>query len=352
VRFVHPEILWAILALPLLGLTTWWSALSGRQKLRRFAGGEEYLGRFNAEVNVHRRATKFLLLQLALLLLILAAARPQWGTRLEPVTRRGADVVVVLDTSLSMAAEDVAPNRLAYARHAVDSLLKRLAGDRVGLVTFAGQATLDCPLTLDHAAVRLFLDAVEVEAVQVPGTALANALRLGLRTLGAEDATDTARGRALVLFSDGEDHEGELEEVARELKRSGVALYAVGVGTSAGAPIPERDRSGALTGYKKDREDRVVTTRLEESIMESLALDTGGRYYRATATEVEVEEIATSLTAIEDREFGAVLRTRYEDRFQVPLSLALLALTAEALIGDRRRMRRARGGAREVQREG
>jgi Ca-activated chloride channel family protein len=151
-----------------------------------------------------------------------------------------------------------------------------------------------------------------------------------------------------VLFSDGEDHEGGLEQVSRELEKQGVALYAVGVGTTRGAPIPLRDRGGVLTGYKKDHEERVVTTRLDESIMELLALDTGGRYYRATATEVEIDEIAKSLTAMDAHEFGAVLRTRYEDRFQAPLLLALLALAAEALLGDRRGPRAVSPGAGEA----
>jgi Ca-activated chloride channel family protein len=348
-RFVHPELLWLILALPVLALVAWRGAVRRRRRLLAFAGGPEQAERFLGEVSVHLRAAKHLLLQLALLLLVVAAARPQWGTSLEQVTRKGSDVVVVLDSSLSMAAEDVAPSRLGYARHAVDSLLRRLVGDRIGLVTFAGQATLACPLTPDQAAVRLFLDAVEPESVQVPGTALADALTLGVRALGPVDPTEEERGRALILVSDGEDHEGGVEEVARELQRAGVVLYAVGVGSSRGAPIPLRDRSGVLTGYKKDREERVVTTRLEEGNLELLALETGGRYYRATATEVEVEEIAKSLSAMDAREFGAVLRTRYEERFQIPLFLGLLALAAESVLGDRRRragIARTRGGKR------
>jgi Ca-activated chloride channel family protein len=340
-RFMNPELLWLILALPVLALMGWRSAVRRRRRLEWFAGGADHATRFRGEVSVHMRAAKHLLLQFALLLLIVAAARPQWGARLEPVTRKGSDVVIVLDSSLSMAAEDVAPSRLGYAKHAVDSLLRRLVGDRVALVTFAGQATLACPLTPDQAAVRLFLDAVEAESVQVPGTALAEALRLGVRALGPVDPTEEERGRTLILFSDGEDHEGGVEEMAAELKREGVALYTVGVGSSRGAPIPLRDRSGVLTGYKKDREDRVVTTRLEESNLELLALETGGRYYRATATEVEVEEIAKRLSTVEGGEFGAVLRTRYEDRFQIPLLLGILALAAEGALGDRRR----RGGA-------
>jgi Ca-activated chloride channel family protein len=336
-RFAHTELLWLMLALPLLGAAVWWSARRRAALLRRFAGGPEQVTRFTGEVNRHLRAAKTILLFLALALLVVAAARPQWGTRLEPVTRKGVDVAVVLDNSLSMAAEDIAPSRLGYATHAIDSLLGRLPGDRAALVTFAGEATVDCPLTLDHGALRLFLDSVEVESVQVPGTALAEALRLGARALGPDAEGRSDRGRALVLFSDGEDHEGGVEEVLGELERAGVALYAVGVGTTRGAPIPLRDREGVLTGYKKDREDRVVTTRLDESIMELLALDTGGRYYRATAGEIEIEEIARALAGMDAHEFGSVLRTRYEERFQYPLAAAFIVLLGGGLLGDRRR---------------
>lgn len=338
-RFANPEVLWLILALPALGLATLWSLGRRRMAMQRFAGDAEFVGRFDGQVNVHLRAAKLLLLYFALLAAIVAAARPQWGTRLEPVTRRGVDVVIVLDHSLSMAAEDLAPDRLSHAKHAIDSLLQQLAGDRAALVTFAGQATLMCPLTLDHSAIRLFLDTVDVESVQVPGTALAEALKLAVDTFGDERPGGVERSRALVLFTDGEDHEGGVDEVIRDLEDARVSVYAVGCGTTRGAPIPVSNAAGMHTGYKKDGEDRVVTTRLDEGILEVLALDSGGRYYRATASEAELEEIARGLMGMDTQELGAVLRTRYEERFQIPLILAVLALLVETLIGDGTRRR-------------
>lgn len=338
-RFANPELLWLILALPLLVLATLWSLGRRRRALQRFAGSAEFADRFDAQVNVHLRAAKLMLLYFALLASIVAAARPQWGTRLEPVTRRGVDVVIVLDHSLSMAAQDLAPDRLTHAKHAIDSLLQQMAGDRAALVTFAGQASLMCPLTLDHAAVRLFLDTVDVESVQVPGTALAEALKLAVDTFGADRPDGGERSRALVVFTDGEDHEGGVDEVVRDLEEAGVSVYAVGCGTTRGAPIPMVNDAGMQIGYKKDGEDRVVTTRLDEGILELLALDSGGRYYRATASEAELEEIARGLMGMDTQELGAVLRARYEERFQVPLILAILALLAETLIGDSKRRR-------------
>jgi len=334
-RFAQQDLLWLLLLIPVLALIMSLSYRYRRKALERFAGGAAHGNRFDMEVSPHRRVVRALVWLLAAAATIVAAARPQWGTRLEPITHRGIDVVVVLDTSLSMAAEDVPPSRLAQAVHSASSFLGQVAGNRVAVVTFAGRATLLCPLTLDHAAARLFLDTVDVEAVAVPGTALADALRMASRAMGGQEG-ESGRSRAVVIFSDGEDHEGEVDQALRGLKQSGATIHAVGCGTSRGAPIPLKDSGGRITGYKKDREGRVVTTRLDETALEKLALETGGRYYRATPREVEIEEIARSLGNMDADEFGTLLRVRYEERYQIPLALALAVLLAEATLRDRR----------------
>jgi len=338
-RFAAPEFLWALLLLPPLALATWGAHVRRRNALRRFAGGDAFLERFGREVSVHRRAAKMLLLYLGLASVIVALARPQWGTRLEPITREGSDLVIILDTSLSMATEDLAPNRLGHAKHAIAALLDQTEGDRVALVTFAGMADLTCPLTLDRAAVRLFLDSLDVDAVPIPGTALAEALGLATRTLRVDSPIAVERGRAVVLFTDGEDHEGGIDEIAPSLARQGIPVYAIGCGTERGGPIPIQSETGVASGYKKDSEGRVVTSHIDEPLLESLALATGGRYYRATAGEDEVRQIAELVLGMQGGELGSQLRTRYEERFQIPLAIGLLALLAETLLGDRRRTR-------------
>ncbi len=345
-RFAEPDLLWLLLLLPLLGLAAWFVDAARRRSLKRFAGGGEQVFRFTGSVSGNRRAAKVLLLLLAVGAAVVAAARPQWGTRLEPISRRGVDVVLVMDTSRSMAAEDVAPNRLSQARHAAASLVKQLAGDRVALVTFAGKGTLTCPLTIDHEAALLFLDTVDVDLIPVQGSSLAEALRVAVRSFGP--AGGEARHRAIVLFSDGEDHEGRIEEALASTKQAGVSVYAVGCGTDHGAPIPLREGPAAQSGYKKDAEGKVVTTRLNEELLEKLALDTGGHYYRATPSEVEVEEIAKTIAGMDQKEYGTVLKTRYEERYQIPLAVALAALLAETLMGDRRRTTRERPRVKEV----
>jgi Ca-activated chloride channel family protein len=331
-RFAVPQMLWALAAVPVLGALLWLAALRRRAALESFAGGGRQARRAAESVSVHRRAAKAICLLVAATAGILAAARPQWGQGTETITRKGIDLVIVLDTSKSMAAEDVTPSRLARGVRAASSLLSRIEGDRVALVTFAGKPALSCPLTLDHEAVRLFLDAVDVESVSVGGTALAEALAAGARALGPPAAEGTeAKGRALLVISDGEDHEGGLDAAIAALKQAGVVVFAVGCGTEQGGPVPDGGE------YKKDRAGQLVTTRLDEGPLRTIALDTGGKYYRATAAEGEIDEIAGALAAMDAAGAGTVLRTRWVERFQYPLALALLAVVAEALLSDRRK---------------
>jgi Ca-activated chloride channel family protein len=332
-RFAEPAFLWALLAVPLLAALVLVAGSRRRRALAAFAGGTSHVARFRGEVSIDRRAAKTIALLVAATAGIVAAARPQWGHGTETITRKGIDLAIVLDTSKSMAAADVAPSRLARGVRAASSLLDRLEGDRIALVTFAGKPAIACPLTLDHEAVRLFLDAVDVESVSVPGTALASAIEEGIRSLGPPAAEgQEAKGRALVVISDGEDHEGGVEGAISAIKRSGVVVYAVGCGTDQGAPIPEGE-SGA---YKKDGQGRLVTTRLDEKPMRMLAVETGGKYFRAAAAEGEVEEIAKALAVMDASGSGTVLKTRWVERFQFPLAIALFALALETLLSDRR----------------
>lgn len=347
-HFAVPQMLWLLLASPILAAAGLWVKSRKRKALSDFAGGSAFTPRFDEQVSLHRRSAGILLFHAGLLCAALALARPQWGSRMEPVVARGADIVVVLDSSLSMAAEDAAPQRLGQAKHAIASLVDELGGDRVALVTFAGEANLSCPLTVDHAAVELFLDAVEVDTVPVGGTALADALGVALSAFSTGPESEEDRGRAVVVFSDGEDHEGGLDETIAALRDRGVPVYAVGCGTPQGAPLPLRDLDGTLSGYKKDRDGRVVTSRLDESVLERLALETGGRYYRATDADLEVRDIAKALGQLSRGDLGTEIRARYQERFQVPLLGAWLAWVTQSLLGDRRRNGRVKPRDTEV----
>lgn len=338
-RFASPEWLWLLLALPVLVLAGIYFASRRRAALERFAGGRLHYRRFAAGVHRNRRILKAILLFVTVLFGILAAARPQWGGRQEPVTRTGNDVMIVLDTSLSMASQDVSPDRFRRGVLAAESLVARLPGDRIGLVTFSGVGLLNCPLTLDHGALKMFMDAVDIRSDLVPGTALADALEVALQSLSREQGT--GRGRSIVLVSDGEDHESGLDAVLESVGRDHVVIHAIGVGTKKGAPIPVAGEGGGISGYKTDGDDRVVTTRLNEELMADLARSTGGIYRRATAGGGEIDDLAERLRGEGSGELGTVLRIRYEDRFQVPLLVAFVALLVALILPDNVRRRSA-----------
>jgi len=267
------------------------------------------------------------------LFLVLAMARPQWGERVEPVLRRGVDIVVALDTSRSMACEDVKPSRFERARLAVSDLLSTRAGDRVALLPFSQWAGVTCPLTLDYGAVRLFLDAAEIAPEGTQGTDLGKAIRMALQTLGRGER----KHKVIVLLTDGEDHAGEAVAEARRAREEGAVIFALAAGGGAGGPIPVRDESGRLLGYHRDREGRVVTTRLDTGTLERVCAEGGGRSFALDAAGAAVGSLAAEIDRLEKKEQKGLLATRREERYRWPLVAAMIFLTAETMLPRRRR---------------
>ncbi len=331
-RFAEAVVLWALAGAPLLALLMIHSIRRRRRALQALAE-PALLDRIVTMVGTEWRLLKGALACAAVVLLVIGLARPQWGMSLDPVVRRGVDLVIAFDVSESMLAEDLRPSRLAKAQREAGRLLEALGGDRVAVVAFAGSAARLCPLTLDHAAARLFIDALSPDLLSAAGTSLAT----GLEEVMAAYGDGERRFRAAVLFSDGEDHAGGLERAIARAAEAGMVVHTVGVGTPTGAPIPVRDRNGAVLGYKEDREGHVVTSRLEEPALAAIAEGTGGLYLPATPGGGEIERIAEAIGEMDQREMQQRLLTRFEERFQIPLALALALLLVEALLPDRRR---------------
>jgi Ca-activated chloride channel family protein len=334
-RFAAPQFLWLLLAVP-VGVLLF--GLGARvQRRARGAWSGQLFERLASGWDGGRERLRLACFWLGWCFVVLALARPQWGGEVVMSKRQGIDLVVALDVSTSMLAEDMRPNRLAAAKRAIADLVGRMGGDRLGLVGFAGDALTLCPLTLDHGTVLLLLDSMGPTSVSTPGTNLSAALRRARETFVKKET----KYKALVLVTDGESHEGDVLREAEEAAREGIIVYAIGIGSPDGQPIPERDDQGTVLGFKKDRAGRTVNSRLDEDTLRKVATATNGRYYRSTPQAVEMAGVLQELDGLEKKELEGLLATHFEERYQWPLALAALMLALEMLIPNRRREARA-----------
>lgn len=331
-RFNDPLWLWTLLLLPFLGVLFLATARARARALERFADAE-IVQRLVDSVDVVARRWKSVLQLLAVALLAVALARPQFGSRVETVRSTGQDIVIAVDLSMSMLAEDVRPSRLDRARLTVLRILEQLDGDRVGLVAFAADAFVQSPLTVDYRAAAMFLNAMHPDMMPVQGTDLGQALRVSLEALedGARDS------RVLILITDAEDHEADYQEALEALETLGGGAYVVLVGTSEGAPIPLYDEQGNREGFLRDEDGSVVTTRVGESVLADLSDRSGVRVVRATGSGTEVDDFIDEVASGTGDEIDARQVTRFEEQYQIFLGLALLLLVAESMISDRKR---------------
>jgi len=301
------------------------------RSLRRF-GEPAILERLAENASRAKRWVKFGILMITFALLILGLANPQIGTRLEEVKQEGVDLFVALDVSLSMKAEDIKPNRLEKAKFELRNLISRLRGDRIGLVVFAGEAYTQFPLTTDYSAANLFLDAVDVDAVPTPGTSIGSAIGRALESFNFEEPST----KVLVIITDGENTEGDAFEAADEAARKGVLVYAIGMGSPSGTPIPLINAAGQQVDFKRDRSGSVVMTKLDESALEQIVTIGNGKYFRGTTAQDELNEIYKAINALQKREFGVRQFTDYEDRFQWLVGAGLLFLLLELLTTEKK----------------
>jgi len=330
--WAHPEgLIWLWLVPALAGFWVW-AFRARRGALARLAEAP-VRSALAASVDWASRHRKATLVSAAAGCLILALVGPQWGFEWEQVKRRGIDLVIALDVSKSMLAQDVKPNRLKRAKLAIQELIPLLGGDRIGLVVFAGTGFVQCPLTIDYGAFTLTLDDVSTDAIPRGGTALAQAIRTGV----AAFAASASESRVLVLITDGEDLEGDAAAAARDAAQAGVKIFAVGMGTPEGELIPVEDEQGSRS-FLKDLEGRTVKSRLDEAALQQIALQTGGSYVRATPTAFGLDALYRErIATMKAQEMEGGRRKRHELRFQWPLAAALGLLCVEMLMRERRR---------------
>ncbi|MEX0812585.1 MAG: VWA domain-containing protein [Chitinophagales bacterium] len=283
------------------------------------------------EKSKFRHYFKFILLVLAFSSLILAWANPQIGTKQEKVKRKGVDVIIALDVSKSMLAEDIKPSRIEQAKQFVSRLIDELKMDRIGLIIFAGNAYLQMPITTDHAAAKLFLKSINTNLVPTQGTAIGDAIRLGIESFEG----DEKKFKSIVIISDGENHEGEAIEATEEASEQGIIIHTVGVGSQKGAPIPVY-RNNVQTDYLRDKSGNIVLSKLDENMLRQIAVKGDGEYLNLKSGSETLNALTSAIAAMEKREFEENVFTDYEDQFQYFLAFALFLLIVEILIAERK----------------
>jgi len=314
-----------------------WAAQRREAALARL-GNPSLVRRLSSSVNWRGRRWRTVLWFVALTALIISLARPQWGSEAQLVEQQGIEVMVALDVSNSMLAQDLKPDRLSRAKLEIADLMTRLGGDEIGLVLFSGASFVQFPLTSDYATARTFLDNARPEVISKPGTNIGDAIRTAMSGFDYNRASQ----KVIVLITDGEDHEANTLDVAQQAADQGIMLYTIGFGSPQGEPIPEYNAQGEVVGYKRDQGGEVVLSKLDEAALQQIAQIGKGKYYRASADGSELGALVSELNTLQKGELSSQIETWGIDRFQGFLAVALVALIAMELIPDRVRQRVAK----------
>ncbi len=329
-KFAEPVFFYGLLMIPVFFIIFRLMLSWKKRALKRF-GESNLIRKLMPDVSNHKASFKFIILMLAYTMIILGLANPQLGSKLENIERKGIDIVIAIDVSISMLAEDIKPNRLLRSRQAISKLVDDLKNDRIGIVVFAGNAYTQLPITTDYAAAKLFLSTINTDIVPSQGTAIAEAIEL------ATDSFDeNNHEKAIIIITDGEDHEGDAIVAAESAIEKGIRIYTIGMGLADGAPIPIYDRYGNQKGFKKDLKNNTVITRLNEDMLKQIAVAGGGEYVRANNSQAGLNLIFDEINKLEKTEFESRVFSDYEDRFQYLLAFAIALLLIEFFILERR----------------
>lgn len=329
-RFAHPEYLYLFAFLPVFIICYWMMKRWKRKALKRF-GDTVMIRKLFPDVSISRPGIKFSLLALAYVFLIAAVCGPLIGSKLEEVKRKGADIVIALDVSNSMKAEDIKPNRLERSKQAISRLIDKLQGDRIGLVVFAGDAYMQLPITTDYGAAKLFLSTIEPDMIPRQGTAIGAAIEMASSAF-----TDSSRKHsAVVIITDGENHEDDAVEAAKTVAEQGVKIYTIGMGSPEGAPIPIFN-NGTRVGFRQDNNGQTVLTKLNAIALQEIAEVGKGKFVRASNSDDGLDVILKEINALDKKEFQAKMFTDYENQFQYFLAAALVLFLLEFMLGEKK----------------
>ena len=328
-RFENHIFFYVFAALPLMLVIFVWYLISVRNRLKKM-GDYGLIKSLVPDTSRAKKITKFILFSIGISSLILALCNLQTGSKTQEVKREGADIIVCLDVSNSMLAQDLSPNRLERAKYALEKMIDKLQGDRLGIIVFAGDAYVQLPITTDYSAAKLFLGSINTEMVPTQGTNIGAAIRKALEGF----SKDIEKNKTIVVITDGENHEPEAIEAAEEAAKAGIIINTIGVGSENGVPIPVM-QGGAMTGYRKDKDGNTVVTKLNKEVLQEIAGKTDGIFVHATNADIGLNAILDKLAQMDKKQIDTKMYTDYEDQFQWFLGLALLFLIVEFFISER-----------------
>lgn len=330
-RFAHPEYLFLLLIIPLIVGLFVYTVLRKKKKIRQF-GNPELLASLMPNVSTIRPQVKFYIQIAALILIVIVLAQPQFGTKVDKDKRQGIEVMIALDVSNSMMAQDIQPNRLEKAKQVLSKLIDDMTNDKVGLVVFAGDAYTQLPITVDYVSAKMFLSSINTQMVPRQGTAIGSAIDLCIKSFGEKQSN---AGRVIVLITDGENHEDDAVGAAKLAAEKGIIVDVVGMGKTDGAPIPVE---GTMS-FWKDKDGNVVVSKLNEDMCKSIAMAGGGVYVRADNTNSAYKVISKELDKVAKSDLSSQAFSDYNEQFQSFALLAFVLLALDTLVYSRRNKR-------------
>ena len=326
--FAHPQYLLLLLLVPFffIGLALWMGAR--RRRLRKF-GDEDLVKELMPSWSRSKIWVRAVLYSLAFMSFVIGLSRPQIGAKLKEYKAKGAEIMIALDVSNSMLAQDYSPNRLERAKLAISRITDKLQGDRIGLIIFAGSSFVQLPITSDYVSAKMFLSSITTESVPIQGTAIGDAITTSLKSFSAQ----SEHSRAIIVITDGENHEDDAVSAATQAAEAGAKVYTIGVGSADGQPIP------MAGGLLKDKDGNIVVTKLDEDTLKEIARAGGGAYVRAGNDEFGLTPIIEDIRKMQDEEFNSVMFEEYDEQFMYFLGAAFVLFVLEMLIGERRSRR-------------
>jgi Ca-activated chloride channel family protein len=333
-RFANPDFLYLLLLLPVMVILWILNGIRKRRALKRL-GESELVGRLLPELSVIRPSLKVFLQFFAITAIIIIIARPQFGSKLEEVKKQGVEVIIALDVSNSMLAQDIQPDRLTRAKQALTRLIDNLDNDKIGLIVFAGDAYTQIPITTDYISAKMFLSAINPEMVPKQGTAIGAAIDLGMRSFSPGEG----KSKAMIIITDGENHEDDPVAKASEAAAAGIVIHTIGIGSPDGVPVPVM--RGGKIDYLKDIDGNTVITKLDEDILKRIAIAAEGNYVRASSSNIGLDEIYGEIKKMKTQEMESTMYTEYNDQFQIFAVIALFLLFIDFFIMERKNRRLA-----------